>query len=634
MGDDLSALEMQDCITLQKAFERGAAYATTEESVFAMMTPILAGIRSQSGGLITQLENGDKLSTPEGVQDKFSQVPSSGTASFAIGSEDLSANFNNIEKGTEDDSGFLTKLKGNWTGGGKGLNKIFDSKCIPCGVRLDTLGQVLVEGFEDFGKAFLEHWKNWLSMFLKQLMAFKDLFSMPDNLIDICALIKFFLDFMCVPDLQRMLAALMALMARVNFDFSLTINLVLGLIAPLLIPFLSNLVDMMAKYIMMIIKPIECIIRSIQNLISKLDYNILFQNVEKLDKNISIGRKQGQVTGKGGVNITAGIQGIRTGVGDADIPIISYPATLIPPDASIELTDLHSGNKRAFETSFNPLNAFYIPFVGKAADAIKRDNARRQADVETAYKELQAVQTRGPTGNTIGERERYLDQVDKAKENYKDTKEQRDLSALGRLNSKLDESLSGFKSVIFLIIEKLKKAAAAVEAFFNSLYDELKKLMGEWIGGSGSYIEAMFEKMELIQLISLISSIIKFLLKGLKCDDDEDDQIKVERFINTRQDMSIWTDNEGNLHIEENDKEILQAIEQAVSVLGSNTDTDLSPRQKLDSLIEFTSDPVLNTEIARATEAIITPVKVVFKCPLQTSVSDAEQVNKWISEIE
>lgn len=617
MADNLSALQMQDCMTCQKAFERSASYAATEESVFAMMAPMLTGVRTQTASLVNQLDAGDTRTDVSGYQ--------------------------NQDQATEDNEGYFQKLRSNWVPGGTKdpLGGLFDSKCIPCGLRFDTVGQASLAHFKGFGAEFLEHWKQWLMMFMKQLMALKDLFSLPDKFVDICALIKFFLDFMCVPDLQRMLSVFMALMARVSFDFGGVLNLVLGLVAPLITPFLSAIVDMLAEYIMMIVKPIECIVNAIQDMISKLDYNVLFQNIESLDKNISIGRKQGGKTGTTGASITASIQQMRK-----DVPGV---ATIIPPDASVELTDLHSGPDRYIEFDFNML--------GPAATAIKRDNAEKQAAVEKAHSELQALQGRGPSGTSPGETERYRQQVQAAKEKYRDAKEQRDLSALGRMNAKIDRALAGFKSIMFTIIDKLKKAAAAVEGFFNSIFDELKKIMNEFIGGNGSFIELMFEKMELVQLIGLIGSIIAFLMKGLKCEDEEDDKIKVEKFVSTHQSIAIWTDDQGNVHIEESDEEILQAVNEAVKVLGTTPMFQSSsavaagigpatqaalrdqgavedPRQKLKSLIEFTGDPVLDTEIARATEAIITPVKMTFRCPLQTSVNQTEQVNKWMQELD
>jgi len=621
MATDFSALQMQDCMTIQKAFERSASYAVTEESVFAMMAPILTGMRTQTAGLVNQLEAGD--------------------ARVDI------ASFKNQDKATEDDEGYFSKLKSNWVPGGTSdpLGGLFDSKCIPCGFRLDTAGAVALGKFSEFGSAFLDHWKQWLGMFMKQLMQLKDLFSLPDQYVDICALIKFFLDFMCVPDLQRMLSVFMALMARVSFDFGGVIDLILGLVAPLLTPFLSAIIDMLAEYIMMIVRPIECIIDAIQDMIAKMDYNILFQNIEQLDKNISVGRKQGGKVGTGGSSMTASMQQMRN-----NVPGV---ASVIPPDADVELTDLHSGPDRYIEYDFNML--------GPAADSIKRHNAEKQAAVEKAYEELQALQGRGPTGTTPGETERYRQQLQASKDKYRDAKEQRDLSALGRMNAKIDRAMASFKSIMFTVIDKLKKAAAAVEGFFHSVVDELQKIMGEFIGGSGSFIELMFEKMELVQLISLIGSIIAFMMRGLKCDDDEDDRIKVEKFVSTHQGMAIWTDDAGNVHIEEDDDEILQAVTEAVKALGTvpmfesstaavlgGTSMDpatqatledkgalpADPRQKLKSLIEFTGDPVLDTEIARATEAMITPVKVTFKCPLQTTVAQTDQINTWIEELD
>jgi len=50
-------------------------------------------------------------------------------------------------------------------------------------------------------------------------------------------------------------------------------------------------------------------------------------------------------------------------------------------------------------------------------------------------------------------------------------------------------------------------------------------------------------------------------------------------------------------------------------------------------LVKYTGNPVLDSSISKTVNALTTPVNVTFRCSLQTSVANAEQVNKWISEL-
>ncbi len=603
-------LKICDCMTIQKAFEKSASYAVSEQAVFAMMTPILTPMRSQSAALVNQMDDSDAV------------LP-------------FSSNFMNATDATEDDEPYFTKLKGNWFPEGEEVNAFFDSSCIPCGFRLDSVGQLISANFEAFGKSILEHWKTWLLAYLRQLQQLLNFFDMGSQYIDYCALIEFFTNFMCVPDLQRMLSALMALMSKVSFEFGGLLDLILGLIAPLLQPFLSGMVDILTKYIMMIIKPIECIINSIQQMIRKLDYNVLFQNIDSLDKHIGIGRRRGDQVGVGGESTSEAFQELQK------IPIVGVH---IPDVDARGAYELHKGPGRAFEADFN--------MMGPAADWIKAENARNQAAVETAAEELSALRRAGPDGSSSRELDRHSKQVDEKKKALADAKDERDLSELGEINKSITGTVTALKSSLFELIGMLKDATTAVEEFFNKLFDELKKIMGEFIGGSGGMASMLMQKMAIVQMISLLASLIKFMQKGLKCKDNEDESVKIDRVkidsVLSLQGMKAWTDEEGNVHIEEDLEVMTKAIEEAVKAIGTTPsmtgapgaqkpDRGLAadePMQKLKSLIEFTGDPVLDTEIARTTEALITPVKVAFKCPLQTTVQQADQVNKWIASLD
>ena len=56
---------------------------------------------------------------------------------------------------------------------------------------------------------YLNHWKQWLKNHYQNLLSLINIFNGSDRYIDLCALLKFLKDFICIPDLARMLSVLM-----------------------------------------------------------------------------------------------------------------------------------------------------------------------------------------------------------------------------------------------------------------------------------------------------------------------------------------------------------------------------------------------------------------------------------------
>lgn len=630
-------LEIQDCQNIAKAFERGMAYSVTEESVYAMIAPLLTGIRAQSSSVYKQLQLGDASSGQNTIRQKL--LDSQGNQTVGpLGEGQSGLNFNNMDKADVDDQGITSEILGNFfpsvappeeypnTPPGEGIEGglpaniaggLFNSECIPCGQRLNMLGELNPAKFLDMGKDYIMNWINWLTQQLQQLMQLTKIFTGAEEYIDLCALIKWMSDFICIPDLQRMLSVLMALMSRVSFELGGIIDIILGLIAPLLAPILSGFVDLLQSYILLIVRPIECIIDSLQDIIRKLDYNILFQNIDSLNKHVSIG---------------------------SDIPVTA--SVKIPFLGSEIKYELPATGKA--EADFNML--------GPVADAIKRKNQEDQEAIENAAAELRAIKASSSNvdGSDPAAVERYNAQKAAAEDKYRRAIDQKTLSELGRINKTIDTTVFNLKSSLFTLIGFLREAAQTIEGFFQDVFDELKKVMGAYVGGGDSFIEQLFKKMSLVKMIAFISAIISAFANGLKCGEDDED-IKIEGFLPQEQGFKIWTDDEGAIHIEEEEKDFTSAIESMVAAAGqaasSLATTDSSKvdskkqedegtrpesedsRQRLRSLIEFTGDPVLDTQIARTTEALLNPVNVTFRCPLQTRVSQAEKVNKWIEEL-
>lgn len=639
--------ELQDSLIISKKFERGAIYSTNEESVYAMMGPVLDTMRVQSNSFTEQLDAEDAISVPQGAKEKLS-APGANAHSNILGNETTSSIARNIDKADENDQDFLEKLAGNFginnSQGNFNINGIFDSECIPCGFRLDNLDALNAEinaGIEVGLSQYLRFWETILQQQWEQLQAMLQMFTNPDPFIDLCALIKFLTEFMCVPDIARMLSALMTLMSKVSFEFSGVFDLIIQLVGPLLSPFLSNIVSTIERYLFMVIRPLECIIDSIQALIAKFDYNILFANIDSLDKHLDMGgpRKGAKLPGN-----LANERRLRKedSRGDftfrLDKPRLDSSEPKVPwIDGQIARRDL-AGGDRFTEADFN--------LAGPLSTVIKGENARNQKEVENAAAELQAIRKAGRNvdGANPGAIRRHREKERAAQERLDAAVAKRDLSFIGRTNVAIDKGVAGLKSSLIMMIGYLREAVAAVQSFFDFIFDEFKKLMGEYIGGTGGIVGDLINKLALSQLISIVTQIYKTILNGTVCPEDASD-IKVENWIPEMSGMTVWTEDDGTIHIEGNDQEIKDAIESLVQAIGSSPPggpseaeidkgaTSSSPGQKLKGLIEFTGDPVLDSDIARMTEQLTTPMNLTFKCPLQTSVAQSEQVNQWIREV-
>ena len=626
------ATEFSDCMQISKKFERAASWAPTEEATFALAGIALDNMRISATSYLDLEENSSSLSIPQTSQQKIKSTAQTANgltaAGNVLGDEVEGVNLRNLDKADEDED-FFQRISGNFfpnTGNVKDLGGIFNSECIPCGFRIDHMGHLTAELFTSpLGgiSEFVRTWKEAFREMLRQILDLLNIFNGLNNFVDLCALLKFLNDFVCIPDLQRMLSALMALMNRYSFEFGGVITLIIQLVGPLLTPLLSSFIQTLTNYILMIIKPLECIIDSIQAIIAKLDYNVLFQNIDALDRNPPMKSRK---------------QDPRDPI---KIPFI---------DAYIQRRDIVRG-----EGVLDQYNSLSVSMRNRGigalgGDAIKAENAKEQAAVEQAARELQAIRAASRNIDASKpdavKKQRAKEQA--AQKKYQSALDEKNLSKLGQANKSISQTTASLKSSLFLMIQKLREAASVIEGFFQNLFDEFKKLLGEYVGGNGGLIGLIVDKMGLVQLIGLISSIIAAFASGLNCDGDDED-IRVENFIPEQEGMKVWTDDQGNLHIEEDpsglEDIVGRAVNDMVQAIGvsppggavqKEQDKGSAPstaRQRLNSLIEFTGDPVLDEDIARATQKLTTPTNVTFKCPLQSTATDAEKINTWIQEL-
>jgi len=617
-------LALQDCYAITTTFERGAAYSTTEESVFAMMRPSLNSIRIMAGS------QEFRSLADETIRDGALGIDTD--ADEETTGDDPGVNLNASASAIiEDAGGTGAKAK-------RSLTEHFTDwlkDCFPCDFRISSAADFAVKFQTNLEEALLQYLR-WYQHFLRQLEALANLFNVNSRFAEICAIIKAITSFVCLPDLRRIIAILMLLLMRIAFSINGLFSFILNLVAPLILPFLSGIADTMEKFLLAIVKPIECIIDGLVNMIEKFNYNAIFQKGNIRDLMVNVG-PQGREFKSDGISLRA-VEPPRIKL---DMPGEALDVDVRPEALSIEERQLGSATTykgAEWGTSFNFAED---TFVG---DIMRED----EQAVREANEELEAIRARRAEVDFEDEQARraYLAELEAARKKRNDAVDKQDTVLPQRLRGFLEGFKRDMRSIIISISRYLREAIDAVTALVAAIVGEFRALMASLLGDGDLVISLQFEKLEIIQIIAMMVSFIAWLAAGASCDDPDESEIDVSKFIPTNSDARIiQTNDDGSITITENPALIEEAVNNLASSVGPvpagsdepgaevvGTPADRS-RQRLKSLVEFTGNPVLDTEIARVVDSITTPAKETFKCPLQTSVAQAEQVNTWMREL-
>mgnify|MGYP001592547042 CR=1 FL=1 len=531
--------ELQDSMIVAKAFERGANHSITEESVFAVMTPRLGAMRSTAKAI-----KGNMTTRTSDSQNANLSQPANPSASVATAT---SGGIQNNKTSGKSDLG--DKIR----------------ECIPCKVKINFKEKFDIATLLDpaglinqFATSVTHAQRSFLEQCLKEINQAMDLFRNPEKYVDLCAFRKMLTENVCIPDLQRMMAMLTAFLMKLSLEINSIFGSIVSLFGPILLPFLTGLVDTLMKFVMAAIKPIECVVEAMQRFLSKMDYNVLFQNIDNL-----------QVAG---LSIAA------------------------PGAAAQRNSDL------------------------KEID---------QADEE--IKKLQEASSKISVGDTAA-REKNQEKLTKAKERRNKAESKRNTSAVGRSSQAIGEQFGSMKGALVGLITMVRRAASELEAYVKKVVDEIMSLINSFMGGGQESINKLNDKLQIVQFLAMIAAIIKAIKNKSVCEDEGQEPDVFLNQLNLSSAFSIWTDEDGTVHIEEKD-DVNAAIEDVVKAFGVPAGS-ADNRQKLKSLVQFTGNPTLDSSISRAVEGLTTPLRVKFKCPLKTSVADAEQVNTWMRELD
>lgn len=257
-GNELGTC-LEDCTLICNTFERSAHSDMREEAVFATIARELETTRTFSNSI--QKIIASYLQTP---------TSSSMTQQEAITQfESLSTGISNV--GTKEfDGGQLTDLSIGDTeisipdsSFGKDLQD-WARDCIPCGDRLLSLVEVFPS--TDFIAALRVD-------ILARIEIINDIIGMLGNFNiygDYCELMGL-LSFMCIPDLQRLIAILTSLIAFDIPKLDGAIDLIKGLIAPIFMPIIMSITTLLDQFSLVVLSPVDCIIEHINLQLKKLN---------------------------------------------------------------------------------------------------------------------------------------------------------------------------------------------------------------------------------------------------------------------------------------------------------------------------------------------------------------------------
>lgn len=220
-----------DCSQVVKAYQKALFASTDEESVYSALLPKVANIRSTATSTSALLSN-------------ISNPPLPDTAVLSGQAQSVSGELLNPE---------------NW-------QEVLQ-KCIPCDFRINLKSELL----DQLPLDFLNDLANLLDQLIAQIDAIIKLLNSGAVYSDLCSLYKFFTEFVCIPDLQRIIALLGAILYRMSVNLSLGLDVIKSLVQPIFLPIFINLTALLQQFISLIVNPLDCIVSAIDLQLEKLD---------------------------------------------------------------------------------------------------------------------------------------------------------------------------------------------------------------------------------------------------------------------------------------------------------------------------------------------------------------------------
>jgi len=262
--------DAQDCALIARTYERAAHSTPTEAAVFATFNRQLGNMQLFSNSAITSLSS-------------YIQSPKDAAATANTQASDLATSAgvspNSTTGGTTTSTSFDSLLQSFNAGktssstlGSSFGNTLLDwaKDCIPCSLRLTAFLEL--NPTTDLLGVLEDDLENKLASLMSIIDMLQNLLEY-DNFCDLLNM----LSFMCIPDLQRLIATLMALLLLDVPDLDGLIDLLAQMIAPIFAPIFMSMTTLLDQFVLLVTSPLECVVDAFEQQINKLNMEINFK---------------------------------------------------------------------------------------------------------------------------------------------------------------------------------------------------------------------------------------------------------------------------------------------------------------------------------------------------------------------
>lgn len=453
-------------------------------------------------------------------------------------------------------------------------------ECIPCDIRLKNLDGLgpsadLLSILEDLKKRYEE--------IVNKL---KGLLNNTDIAEDICSLLNF-LDFQCLPDLYSIIILLSTLINKYRDAFLLNPDgAFMMFIGPFFSPLLNGLSELLDKYIQMIMRPIDCIVNSLDTQLAKLDIKRALDVTEIQNINFHRRRegylrrkiedlKERRAYLKGLVN-----NGIKE---DAAPPqTIGGQPRSSRSNAVRDFLENNPGDSRAKQVKV-PSN-FTAVSIKEEIQNINEDLAKTQQEYDNQYGpngENKLYDPTDPEGSLIG-------------------KSQRSLPALigdsvGKSRGTLKSAREGINSSLYELRNQILNGRRMINDTLRVMKEELQRLIAGRAATSEEMIEGARNIQRLQRLIGVVNTLIKLANKGKLCENSNGDpSVALGSFLTANR-GTVQNNNYYNVYIGENssgDKSLLIAPSDAVLELADPETDEITQIGNLDEVNKLNRDGI------------------------------------------
>jgi hypothetical protein len=213
------------------------------------------------------------------------------------------------------------------------------------------------------------------------------------------------------------------------------------------------------------------------------------------------------------------------------------------------------------------------------------------------------------------------------------------LAAAQQATGEWDDGLTAIQNSMGSSLMELRNltfgGVREVQSKAEELVSEIQKFVGDSDGETLEFMLRQYKKIRLIRMIGFVSALVKALIGGFNCDLDGPDAAQhtlaqfFDNFLGPDAPVIVQVDPDTNDIELYFDRTVLQPLQSAQGA-ASGTPTDTQP--------PLVIEPTGDSEVDAAVNAIITqalqPVTVKPKCFFETSGSDSDKLQEFISQLD